>query len=280
VSFLEAALGLVVLVVPALIGVFWGAPLIARELETGTFRLAWTQSVTRTRWLAVKLGVVGLGSVIVAGLMSLLVTWWEGPSDRTSPARFELLLFSERGTTPIGYALFAFALGVTAGVPIRRVQPAMVATFVAFIAARLAVVFWVRPHFMAPAHMSLALTSPEVSLRILGESSGPTVGASMQIPDAWVYSTQIVDQAGHAPTVQFLQSIFPNLRAGPGPNALAAPKDLQGAVAKLAQTYHALVTYQPAGRYWAFQGLETAVFAVLALVLAGICMWWVRRRLT
>jgi len=60
VSFLEAALGLVVLVVPALIGVFWGAPLIARELETGTFRLAWTQSVTRTRWLAVKLGVVVL----------------------------------------------------------------------------------------------------------------------------------------------------------------------------------------------------------------------------
>ena len=156
----------------------------------------------------------------------------------------------------------------------------MAATFVAFIAARLAVIFWVRPHFMAPAHTSLALTSPEVSLRILAESSGLTVGASMHIPNAWVYSIQIVDKAGHAPTAQLLQNTFPNLRAGPGPNAVAAPEGLQGAVAKLASTYHALVTYQPASRYWAFQGLETAVFVVLALALAGICLWWVRRRLT
>lgn len=34
---------------PAVIGMFWSAPLIARELEAGTFRLAWNQSVTRTR---------------------------------------------------------------------------------------------------------------------------------------------------------------------------------------------------------------------------------------
>jgi len=42
------------LATPALLGIFWGAPLIARELETGTCRLAWNQSVTRTRWLTVK----------------------------------------------------------------------------------------------------------------------------------------------------------------------------------------------------------------------------------
>ena len=41
---------------PALIGAFWGAPLITREFEAGTFRLAWNQSVTRARWLAIKLG--------------------------------------------------------------------------------------------------------------------------------------------------------------------------------------------------------------------------------
>jgi len=124
-----------------------GAPLVARELETGTFRLTWTQSVTRTRWLAVKLGLIGLASVIVAGLMSLMVTWWESPIDSTG--RFELLLFTERGITLIGYALFAFALGVAAGVLIRRVQPAMVTTLVGFIAARVAVTVWVRPHLTA-----------------------------------------------------------------------------------------------------------------------------------
>ena len=60
---------------------FWGAPLVARELETGTFRLAWTQSVTRTRWLAVKLALVGLASMAVAGLLSLILTWWSSPID-------------------------------------------------------------------------------------------------------------------------------------------------------------------------------------------------------
>ena len=49
-------------VVPAVIGIFWGAPMIAREIEAGTYRLVWTQSITRTRWLVSKLGVAGIGS--------------------------------------------------------------------------------------------------------------------------------------------------------------------------------------------------------------------------
>ena len=271
VSFLEQALGYVVLAVPALIGVFWGAPLVAGELETGTFRVAWTQSVTRSRWLAVKLGLAGIASIIVAGLFSLLVTWWSGPADSASVNRFDANIFGQRGITPMGYALFAFALGVTAGVLIRRVQPAMVSTFVAFIAARLVVTFWVRPHLWPPAYASLPLTSSEVSLGILKGtgSSGLRAYASVHIPDAWVHSAQIVDKAGHVPTDQLLRSVFPNLGTGP-----------ENGGAKLAAIYHVLVAYQPASRYWLFQGLETAVFVAIALVLAGICFWWVRRRLS
>ncbi len=56
-------LGNVVIVLPTIIGIFWGAPLVAHGLETGTHRLVWTQSVTRTRWIAVKLGLVGLASM-------------------------------------------------------------------------------------------------------------------------------------------------------------------------------------------------------------------------
>ena len=58
-------LGLILLA-PAIIGLFWGAPLIARELETGTSALAWNQSITRTRWLAVKLTLTGLGAMALA----------------------------------------------------------------------------------------------------------------------------------------------------------------------------------------------------------------------
>ena len=78
---LRTWLDILVLAVPGLIGIFWGAPLIARELEVGTHRLIWTQSITRTRWLVVKIGVTGLASMIIAGCLSLIVTWWASPLD-------------------------------------------------------------------------------------------------------------------------------------------------------------------------------------------------------
>ncbi len=76
-----AGLGILYLT-PALIGMFWGAPLVTRELEAGTFRLAWNQSVTRTRWMAVKLAAGGLAAMVTTGLLSLVITWWASPVDR------------------------------------------------------------------------------------------------------------------------------------------------------------------------------------------------------
>lgn len=137
-------LGNVVIVAPALIGIFWGAPLVAHELETGTHRLVWTQSVTRTRWFAVKLGLVGVASMAVTGVFSIMITWWSSPFDRINLTQFPV--FSERGIAPIGYAAFAFALGVTAGVLIRRTLPAMATALVGFVVARVAVTFLVRPN--------------------------------------------------------------------------------------------------------------------------------------
>ena len=130
--------GVVVLVVPGLLGIFWGAPLLARELETGTFRLAWTQSISRSRWTLTKLGLLGLASMAAAGLSSLFVTWWASPLDQIGAGPFTT--FDQRGLVPVGYALFAFALGVAVGAAlIHRTLPAMGATLVAFVALRLAV---------------------------------------------------------------------------------------------------------------------------------------------
>jgi hypothetical protein len=78
---------LLVIVTPALIGIFWGAPLIGRELETGTHQLAWNQTVTRTRWLAVKL-TIGAASIATAGVLSYLLTWWAGPLDHINGDRW------------------------------------------------------------------------------------------------------------------------------------------------------------------------------------------------
>ncbi|MCU1493183.1 MAG: hypothetical protein JWO62_947 [Acidimicrobiaceae bacterium] len=295
---LQGGLNSIVLLVPALIGIFWGAPLVARELETGTFRLVWTQSVTRNRWLAVKLGVVGLMSMAVAGLFSLMATWWSSPFDRANMNRFSNALFGERGLTPIGYAGLAFALGVTAGVVIRRSLPAMATTLVAFIAARLAVAFWIRPHLIAPKIQDFALSLATTGYGSSNAGPASLVPNPQSFPNAWVYSTQIVNKVGSALTPHFVAEACPRLAAiagGPGPGSGSAsgsrsavlgpaPAGVQSAVgdciAKVGATFHEVVAYQPASRYWAFQWYEMAVCLGAAVILAGISVWWLRRRIS
>ena len=102
-------LGMAILVIlPAIIGAFWGAPLVARELETGTYRLAWNQDVTRTRWIAVKLGGIGLAAIATSGLLSLLFSWWAGPINAAGGfpnnfsqfVRMTPLMFASQGVVP------------------------------------------------------------------------------------------------------------------------------------------------------------------------------------
>jgi hypothetical protein len=266
------------LVTPAIIGVFWGAPLITREIETGTFRLAWNQSVTRTRWLAIKLGLIGLASMATAGLLSLMVTWWASPIDRVTglpdgrngpPAftRFAPVLFATRGITPIGYAAFAFALGVTAGVLIRRTVPAMATTLAVFAAVAIVMPLWIRPHLAAPAHVSTALTSASIDeWSTSGNGGHMSVGGIVNLPGAWVISKQTLTPAGQEFT-------------GPAPHACMSSSSTGSACLTSLSGLHLRqqVTYQPASRYWAFQWYETAIFVMLALALAGLCIWWIRR---
>ena len=153
-----------VIAIPCVLGMFWGAPLAAREFETGTFRLAWTQGVTRTRWLAVKLAVVGAASMAVAGLLSLMVTWWSSPiAAAQMDTRLDPGIFSESGIAPVGYAAFAFAFGVTAGLLSRRTLPAMAVTLAIFVAVVwFAFPFLVRPHLLPPVQATSALNIASV----------------------------------------------------------------------------------------------------------------------
>src|SRR4051812_38161052 len=146
-----------VMTAPAIIGAFWGAPLIARELETGTHRLAWNQSVTRTRWLATKLAVTGAASAVTAGLFSWGVSAWAHHIDHAKYYRITPMVFGARGVVPIGYALFAFALGVPAGMLIRRTVPAMAATLGLYVAAVGSMPLWIRGHLVPATRVTSAL---------------------------------------------------------------------------------------------------------------------------
>jgi len=157
----------VITLVPAVIGIFWGAPLVAREFEAGTDDLAWNQSITRARWLAVKLAVGALAAVTVTESLSLMQAWWAAPIGRAvgsggtgtgiAKDRWSSLVFATHGITPLGYAAFAFALGVTAGVLIRRAVPAMAVTLAIFAAVQLAMPLWIRPHLFPPARTTIAI---------------------------------------------------------------------------------------------------------------------------
>jgi hypothetical protein len=270
-------IGIVLILMPGVVGVFWGAPLVAREMETGTHRLAWTQSVTRTRWLVTKLALVGLASVIATGLLTFMVTWWFSPIDRVALNQYSV--FDQRDIVPMGYAAFAFVLGVTSGVLTRRTVPAMATTIVAFLAVRLAVIFGIRPNLIGAAHLSIAPSSNPGLVGFGGDSSGATVLAfSPHIPNAWVYSTTIVNAAGQAPGRQFLTTYCPSIGA-PGGN-LPSPTAFQACIAQISRQFHIVVTYQPADRFWTLQWYETGIFVALAVLLAGVSFLWVRRRLS
>src|SRR5882757_6838440 len=146
-------------VVPALIGLFWGAPLLAREYEHGTYQLAWTQSRTRRVWLLVKLGELG-GMVVLAGLaFGVMLNAWAAdfaPVAESGRLRNQSL-FAVTGVVPAAWWLFAFVLGTTAGVLLRRLLPAMVVTLAVFLAAYSSLfIFDVREHYATPERVELA----------------------------------------------------------------------------------------------------------------------------
>lgn len=181
-------------------------------MDSGTYRLAWTQSVTRTRSLVVKLGLIGLATAALVGLLSLAVTWWYAPLDAVGTNRFDGSVFDERGTAPIGYAVFAFAVGALAGLLARRALPAMASTLVAFIAVRLVFSEDIRPHLLAPVQATFGLTA--MVNGFVSSNRGPAnlvvgVPNDVNMRNAWVYSARIVDSSGHALSPQVTVNACP-----------------------------------------------------------------------
>lgn len=280
-----------VIVLPGVIGAFWGAPLVARELEAGTHRLVWNQTVTRSRWLATKLGLTGLVAVGAVGLLTLAVTWWCGPIDQAvnggygdptfvGQPRVSPLVFGARGIVPVAYTAFAFALGVAAGLVIRRTVTAMAVTLVVFVALQIAVTFWVRPHLAEPAELTTTITTSNLGGIESGGPGGPIERIVVRIdePGAWVLSNQTVDPAGQVASSlpSWLADCLPRPPAPPpGRASLGACFDRLGQ-----EGYRQQVTYHPASTYWRLQWTETAIYLGLAGLLSGLCFWWTRRRLS
>lgn len=199
---------------PGLLGLALGASLVASEAERGTDRIAWTQSITRGRWLARKLVI---GAVVSGGLVAVLTPllgWWIGAT-RSGPD-IVARNFGITGVVSVGYVLFAYLLGAALGAVIRRPGWAFAAGVPVFTAVRL-LIDARRPGLVSPALASYPAQT--------GHRAG-RLGAERRLPAARA------DQPGSRPDLgQYVEprgpvflpgtiARWPGPLHGPGPPAL------------------------------------------------------------
>jgi ABC-type transport system involved in multi-copper enzyme maturation permease subunit len=277
---------------PPVIGAFWGAPLIARELEAGTHRLVWTQSISRSRWLLTKLTLTGLAAVVATGLLSLAVTWWSDPIDDavasgqsgTFVPRLWPSVFAARGIVPIGYTAFAFALGIAVGLVVRRSLVALAITLAVVIAVQIFTPMLLRPHLITPTKTTVIVTAETMrGLEIQGSPTDPLVkGLQVELggPGDWKLSDQTVNAAGKVQ--QTLPDWFGSCAPPPpGVQSKEPRQSLDACFTRLAdEGYRQQISYVQANRFWDLQWRETGVFVALAFLLAGFSFWRIRRDLT
>jgi ABC-type transport system involved in multi-copper enzyme maturation permease subunit len=264
--------GLILQVVPPLIGAFVGAPVLARELESGTFRFAWTQGFGRWRWTLAKLVSLAVVVTAGAGALSILFSWYyqpyfpiadqglsltkELPIGASSP--FAPGLFDLRGVTFAAWTLGAFAIGVLASILIRRVVPAIVATLAVYTGLAFFAGGYLRQHYLAPL-----------------------VTSSLNVPGtAWILGQQWLNKSGRPVSTsllgQVLQQGAPSQIAGKG----GVPQSLGSWQYLARHGYTQLTTYQPSSRFWPFQWIEGGWLLALSVLCIAVSVWLVHRRAT
>lgn len=222
------------------------------EFERGTFRLAWTQSVTRSRWLVVRIGLIVGVAIAVSVLLTLLMTWWRGPLDDVN-GRFTDA-FALEGLAPSAYTLFAAALVIALGVVLRRTAAVVGLALVLFTAVRIVIENWARPHYSAQITERLGAAGPELRGAWIFNQGAELRSLDGQVPDPAVVQSCVSD-----PTTKSFDS------------ACLAQHDL---------AYYTHATYHPDSRFWPFQMIEAGIFAATALALLAFAVWWIRKRIS
>jgi ABC-type transport system involved in multi-copper enzyme maturation permease subunit len=234
------------LAVPLVLGISWGAPLVAGEFEARTEDFAWTQGVTRRRWVLTNIGWALLLAALWGGALAALFTWWRGPANAVY-GPVELVSFDIQGVAPVAYAVFAMALGIAAGAFFRRVVPAITTTFVVFVALRIVAALVLRKDLAVSKNVSPLASVPALS---------------------WRLGSQYISPTGAVANGSSVGAGCANVAGGQ-----------QGALSCLAaHGYHAHITFLPTSRFWPVQGVESGLFLALALALMAFTFWWVTTR--
>jgi len=222
--------------VPGLFGVAFAAPFVL-ELERGTHRLAWTQSITRRRWVTTKLALAVGSTVLVAGALIVILVWWRAPLVRLD-GRMDGSAFDSQGTVIFGYSLFALGLALAIGAVWRRAVPAVMVAYVGYFIARIFTDSALRQHFVAPR----SLTWP----------AGQAQPAAVQ--HAWVISQSVVGPLDRATCLK------------------QGAASIKQCLALSGGSIHSV--FVPASKFWVLQGIETGLFGGIAVALIAFAGWW------
>lgn len=249
--------------VPALIGAFAGAPLLAGVFETGTFRYVFTQGFGRTRWAAAKLLALAVVVVVAALAFSVVFSWAYGPLLGMKGYGYSplySLFFDLRGIAFAAWTLAAFAIGVFAGVVIRRVLPAMFTTLVAYSGLALVTALFLRKHYRG----ALLTTNPNIgppanvisrSWELHGEAVGlSALRTAMRPVDVRVVSAGVFS---------------------PGPST---PEPFDPIHYLLSHGFTWVASYQPGSWFWPFQWIEGGWLLALSMLLGAGAILLVRGR--
>ncbi len=247
---------------PLLIGSFAGAPLIGRELETGTFRYAWTQGVGRMRWATAVLVAGAAAAGVMTGAFGALIAWHDRPLwDADVTARLAANEFPTTGVAIIGWSLATYAIGVLAGLLWRRVLPAL-ATAIGVAFGLALMTSKIRFHYLAPVKSeSLDYVRGSQTVQQWWEKAGAVVGPSDLNAALRSAGVQQIDVGGSGKTTP----------ATPGDGA-------DPVTYLLHHGYTQWTSYQPASRYWALQWIEFGWLTALAILLLTATFLLVRRR--
>ncbi|MGW3126316.1 transporter [Streptomyces sp. NPDC001123] len=243
-------LGALNIVLPVVIGVFWGAPLLGRDRELGTHRLVLAQGLSRGQWLASRFALAAVTTAALSGLLAGVFAWWWRPAADRSYGLFwyDTTALSGSGPRVVAAALFGLAAGTLLGLLARRVLAAMGLTLL---------VTGMTTLLLEWTHWTRLLVPPHTYV-----SAGSTPKAPMG--EKWSTGDYgLITASGRHDSV--FNCAFPSG---------SQLKECMTAHGYVARFYKA----NPAGDYWTFQWTDTAVLGGLAVLLTVATVLLLRRR--
>ncbi|HET6860307.1 MAG TPA: ABC transporter permease [Streptomyces sp.] len=233
-------------VFPLLVGAFVAGPMVARELESGTYKLLLTQSMTATRWLAVRIALAT--AVAVAGATVLVATYRLGWAAMNTIPVWYREAYETIGPVPVAYAVLGVGIGALAGLLVRRTVPAMGVTVLAVGAVHATVYGLLREHLW-----------PVETITSAAEMAQPA-------------GTQFLDHGMLTATGERLswRPCYDAAVADPDPDPIRCMAD-RGGVTHFADTH-------PVSHAWPMQLVETCIVLALAALAVAVAFRVLRRR--